>query len=338
VLLRKNDIELTSRRKAAIILTVLGARPAGEVMKYFTDEQIETLTLEVARLEKVTPELRQTVVNEFHDMCMAQDFIAEGGVDSARKVLEAAFGAEKADLVIRKIMTAMQVVPFEFLKKADPNQLLGFIQDEHPQTIALILAYMPTNQAAAILTKLPGDLRGDVAERIASMDQVPPEVIRRVESVLERKVSSLINEDITKAGGPKALVDLLQRVDRSTERLIMDMLTENNPELADEVKNMMFVFEDIIQLDDRAIQQILKEVDVKELALALKGVNDEVRNKVYRNMSERAVNMLKEDMDYMGPVKVRQVEEAQQKVVAVIRRLEEAGEIQVGRGEEDVLV
>jgi flagellar motor switch protein FliG len=252
--------------------------------------------------------------------------------------LEAAFGAEKADLVIRKIMTAMQVVPFEFLKKADPNQLLGFIQDEHPQTIALILAYMPTNQAAAILTKLPGDLRGDVAERIASMDQVPPEVIRRVESVLERKVSSLINEDITKAGGPKALVDLLQRVDRSTERLIMDMLTENNPELADEVKNMMFVFEDIIQLDDRAIQQILKEVDVKELALALKGVNDEVRNKVYRNMSERAVNMLKEDMDYMGPVKVRQVEEAQQKVVAVIRRLEEAGEIQVGRGEEDVLV
>jgi flagellar motor switch protein FliG len=338
MLLRKPDVELTPRRKAAIVLTVLGPKQAGEVLRYFTDEHIERLTLEVARLDKVTPDLRQTVVNEFHDMCMAQDFIAEGGVDNARKVLEVAFGNEKAELVIRKIITAMQVVPFEFLKKADPNQLMGFIQDEHPQTIALILAYMPTNQAAAILTKLHPELRGDVAERIASMDQVPPEVIRRVEAVLERKVSSLINEEITKAGGPKALVDLLQRVDRSTERLIMDMLGDNNPELADEVKNMMFVFEDIIQLDDRAIQQILKEVDVKELALALKGVNDDVRGKVYRNMSERAVNMLKEDMDFMGPVKVRQVEEAQQKVVAVIRRLEEAGEIQVGRGEEDVLV
>lgn len=338
MLLRRPDVDLTPRRKAAIVLTVLGPRIAGEVMKHFGEEQIESLTLEVARLEKITPEVRQNIVHEFHEMCMAQDFIAEGGVENARKVLEAAFGSEKANLVIRKIMTAMQVVPFEFLRKADPNQLLGFIQDEHPQTIALILAYMPTGSAAAVLTKLPQDLRGEVAERIASMEQVPPEVIRRVETVLERKVSSLINEEVTKAGGPKALVELLQRVDRSSERIILDMLTDNNPELAEEVKNMMFVFEDIIQLDDRAIQQVLKEVDMKELALALKGCGDEVRTKIFRNMSERAVNMLKEDMDYMGPVKMRAVEEAQQKVVAIIRRLEEAGEISVGRGEEDVLV
>ncbi len=337
-MVRKLDYDLSAKRKAAIVLTVLGPKNAAEVVKYFSDEQVEQFSLEVARLERVTPEIRASVVSEFHEMCMAQDFISEGGVDNARKVLEQAFGSDKADLVIRKILSAMQIVPFEFLKKADPNQLLGFIQDEHPQTIALILAYMPSSQAAMILTKLPQDLRGDVAERIAAMEQTPPEVIRRVEAVLERKVSSLINEEITKAGGPKALVDLLQRVDRATERLILDSLTDNNPELADEVKNMMFVFEDVIQLDDRAIQSILKEVDVKELAMALKGVNDEVRNKIYRNMSERATNMLKEDMDYMGPIKMRQVEEAQQKIVAIIRRLEEAGEISVGRGEEDVLI
>lgn len=338
MLLKRPEHDLTSRRKAAIVLTLLGSKLAGEVLKYMTEEQVEALSLEVAKLDKVTPDLRHAIVHEFHDMCMAQDFISEGGVENARRVLESAFGSEKAEMVIRKIMTAMQVVPFEFLKKADPVQLLGFIQDEHPQTIALILAYMPSQSAAAVLTKLPQDLRGEVAERIASMDQVPPEVIRRVEAVLERKVSSLINEEITKAGGPKALVDLLQRVDRSSERLILDMLTDNNPELAEEVKNMMFVFEDILTLDDRAIQAVLKEVDIKELALALKGVSDEVRNKIFKNMSERASNMLKEDMDYMGPVKMRQVEEAQQKVVAIIRRLEEAGEIQIGRGEEDVMV
>lgn len=338
LLSRRSEHELTPRRKAAIVLTVLGPRVAGEVLKYLSEEQVELLSLEVAKLEKISPDMRHAIVHEFHDMCMAQDFIAEGGVENARRVLEQAFGADRAEIVIKKIMTAMQVVPFEFLKKADPGQLLGFIQDEHPQTIALILAYMPSNQAASVLTKLPQDLRGEVAERIASMDQVPPEVIRRVEAVLERKVSSLINEEITKAGGPKALVDLLARVDRTSERLILDMLTDNNPELAEEVKNMMFVFEDILTLDDRAIQSVLKEVDIKDLGLALKGVNDEVRDKIFKNMSERASNMLKEDMDYMGPVKMRQVEEAQQKVVAIIRRLEEAGEIQIGRGEEDVLV
>ncbi len=337
-MIRRLEPELTSKRKAAIVLTVLGPQTAGAVIKHFSEDQIESLSMEVARLEKVTPELRGGVVQEFHEMCKAQDFIAEGGMENARKVLEAAFGTESAGELMKRIRAAMQVVPFEFLKKADPNQLLGFIQDEHPQTIALILAYMPNSNAAAILAKLPPDLRGDVAERIASMDQTPPEVIRRIEAVLERKISSVLNNDMSKAGGPQALVDLLQRVDRGTERLILEALTENNPELADEVKSMMFVFEDIMQLDDRAIQSVLKEVDVKELAMALKGVTEEVREKIYRNMSERAVNMLKEDMDYMGPVKVRQVEEAQQKVVSVIRRLEEAGEITIGRGEEDVLV
>ncbi|MBC8064563.1 MAG: flagellar motor switch protein FliG, partial [Chlorobia bacterium] len=244
-----------------------------------------------------------------------------------------------AEEVIKRIVAAMQVVPFEFLKKADPAQVLSFIQDEHPQTIALILAYMPINNAALILSKLPGDLRADVAGRIAMMEQTPPEVIRRVEQVLEKKVSSLISQEMTQAGGPKALVDLLNRVDRSTERMIMDSLGENNPELADTVKNMMFVFEDIVQLDDRAIQSIMKEVDMKELATALKGTPPEVQDKIYKNMSERAVSMLKEDMEFMGPVRLRVVEESQQKIVAIIRKLEESGEVVIGRsGEEDILV
>lgn len=330
--------ELSSRRKAAIILAVLGPEIASEVIRHFNEEQIEQLSLEVARLDRVSPELRAQVVDEFHEMAQAQDFIAEGGIESARKVLEHAFGEDRASELIGKVTTAMQVMPFDFLKRADPQQLLSFIQDEHPQTIALILAYMPMNQAALILTRLPEDLRAEVAERIAGMDQTPPEVIRRIEAVLEKKVSNVINTEMSKAGGPKALVDLLNRVDRATERLILEGLSENNPELADEVKNMMFVFEDIVQLDDRAIQTLLKEVDMKELATALKGVGMEVQEKIYRNMSERAVNMLKEDMDYMGPVKLRTVEESQQKIVAAIRRLEEAGEISIGRGDEDVLI
>lgn len=336
--MRKIPGEMSTRKKAAIILTVMGPEAAGSVLKRFDDDTVELLSLEVARLERVSPEQREAVVNEFHEMAIAQDIIAEGGVENAKKALEAAFGVEKADMMAQKIVTAMQVVPFEFLKRADPAQLLSFIQDEHPQTIALILAYMPMNQAALILTRLTPEMRAEVAERIASMEQTPPEVIRRVEQVLEKKVSSLLSQDMTKAGGPKALVDLLNRVDRSTERLILESLSENNPELADAVKNMMFVFEDITTLDDRAIQAILKEVDVKDLATALKGVSGEVADKIFRNMSERAVNMLREDMEFMGPVKLRLVEEAQQKIVAAIRRLEEAGEVQIGRGEEDVLV
>lgn len=336
--MRKSAQELPSRQKSAIILAVMGPEVAAEVLKHLTDEQVEAITLEMARLEKISPEVRNKIVSEFHEMAQAQDFIAEGGVDNARKALMKAFGEEQAELMIRKVVNAMQIVPFEFLKRTDPQQLLSFVQDEHPQTIAVILAYLPPAQSGTILMKLPAELRGDVAERIAVMEQTPPEVIRNIEQVLEKKMSNVISQEVSKAGGPKTLVDLLGRVDRQTERLILDSLSENNPEVADTVKNMMFVFEDILQLDDRAVQSILKEVDVKELAMALKGVGQEVQEKVFGNMSERAVNMLKEDMEFMGPVKLRNVEEAQQKIVATIRRLEEAGEISVGRGEEDVLV
>lgn len=336
--MRKKSEEISNRRKAAIIVTVLGPEFAGDILKHLSEEQIEMLSLEIARLEKVSPETKARIITEFHEMALAQEFIAEGGIENARKTLEAALGEEKAGEMVSKINNAMQVVPFDFLKKADPQQLLSFIQEEHPQTIALILAYMPVNQAAEVLSKLNSELRAEVAERIAAMETTPPEVIRNVEKVLERKVSSVVSTELTKAGGPKALVDLLGRVDRATERLILDNLSDSNPELAEEVKNMMFVFEDIVVLDDRAIQSVLKDVDTKDLATALKGVNHDVQEKIYTNMSERAVKMLKEDMEFMGPVKVRTVEEAQQKIVASIRRLEEIGEIQIGRGEEEVLV
>ncbi|HVL40370.1 MAG TPA: flagellar motor switch protein FliG [Fimbriimonadaceae bacterium] len=336
--MRKKD-ELNYKQKAAIMLMVLGPEMSGKVIRHFDDEQIEILSLELARLDKVTSEQREQTITEFYETAIAQDYIAEGGIENAKKVLEAAFGSERANEVMKRIMAAMQVVPFEFLKRADPAQVQTFIQDEHPQTIALILAYMPMNSAAQILTKLAPDLRAEVAARIASMEQTPPEVIRRVEQVLEKKVSSILSQEMTQAGGPKALVDLLNRVDRSTERLIIESLSENNPDLAEQVKNMMFVFEDIVSLDDRAVQQVMREVDVKELATALKGTKDEVQQKVFKNMSERAVEMLKEDMEFMGPVRLRVVEEAQQKIVAVIRRLEEAGELTIGRGdEEEVLV
>lgn len=337
--MRKKQEDLTNKQRAAIMLMALGPDISGNVVRCLEDEHIEALSLELARLDKVTPEQRESVISEFYESAIAQEFIAEGGVHQARQVLEAAFGSDRAEEVIKRIVAAMQVVPFEFLKKADPSQVLSFIQDEHPQTIALILAYMPLASAAMILSKLPADISADVAARIAMMEQTPPEVIRRVEQVLEKKVSSILSQEMSKAGGPKALVDLLNRVDRSAERLIIENLTDNNPDLAEIVKNMMFVFEDIVQLDDRAIQAILREVDSKELATALKGVGPEVQQKVYKNMSERAVQMLKEDMEFMGPVRLRVVEEAQQKVVAVIRRLEESGEIVIGRtGEEDMLV
>ena len=332
------EAKVTNKQKAAILLMAIGPELAGGVVRHLAEEHTEQLTLELARLDRVSPEQRRVVIEEFFEQAKAQQFIAEGGVNQARKVLEEAYGPERAEEIIKRIVAAMQVVPFDFLKQADPSQILSFIQDEHPQTIALILAYLPVASAAAILSKLPSDDRTEVAGRIAMMEQTPPEVLKRVEQVLEKKVSSVISQETTQAGGPKALVDIINRVDRSTERLIIENLADTAPELAEMVRNMMFVFEDVVVLEDKAIQSILKEVDAKELATALKGVNGNVQEKIYKNMSERAMAMLKEDMEFMGPVRMRIVEEAQQKIVGVIRRLEESGEITVTRQSEEELM
>ncbi len=328
-----------NKKKAAIMMMVLGPELSGKVMQHLENEHIEFITIEIARLDRVTPEIRNRVVEEFHQMAVAQDYIAEGGLSQAKKMLEAAFGEDRAGDMVGFITQTLQGVPFDFLRRSDPAQLATFIQDEHPQTIALILAYLPSQVTAQTLGRLPNELRADVAERIAMMDRTPPEVIRHVEHVMQKKFSAMGQANLTSAGGVRSLVEVLHNVDRATERSILEQLQSNNPELATEILNMMFVFEDITQLDDRAVQQILREVEMKELALALKGTGEEVQQKIFLNMSERAAEMVKEDMEFMGPVKMRNVEEAQQKIVAVIRRLEEAGEISVGRGgEEEMLV
>ena len=324
---------LTTRQKTAALLVALGPESVAKIFKHLRDEEVENMTLEIARLGKISSETRRNIVAEFHEMCMAQEVISEGGIDEARRALEAAFGVEKANEVVGRVVQSMQVMPFDFVKKTDPQQLLSFIQDEHPQTIALILSHLSSQQGAAVLSGLPQDARAEVARRIAIMDRTPPEVVREIERVLERKLSSaVVSQAFSSVGGVKALVQVLNFVDRTTEKTILESLSENNPDLAEEIKKLMFVFEDIIMLDDNSIQKVLREVDGKELALALKGVGEEVQQRIYRNMSERAASMLKEDMEFMGPVRLRQVEEAQQRIVGVIRRLEEAGEIIVARG------
>ena len=336
--MRTGHGHVSFKRKAAILLTALGQEATGAILKCMAEEDAERISLEVARLERIDPEIRGEVINEFRDMCEAQDYVSQGGLDHAEAYLKAAYGDKKSAEMIERVRRALQVVPFDFLKNTDPAQLLSFLQDEHPQTIALVLAYVRPAHAAAILARLPAEVRSDVAERLVVMDRTPPDVVRRVEAVLERKLSSVVTQDLTSAGGPKALVDVLANVDRATERAILDSLTETNPELAEEVKNMMFVFEDIINLDDRSVQQILKEVDMKEVATACKGTSAEVQEKMFKNMSERASTQLKEDMEFMGPTRVRVVEEAQQRIVAIIRRLEEAGELELSRGGEDEIL
>jgi flagellar motor switch protein FliG len=301
-------------------------------MKQLAQHEVELITLEIARMGTITPETRQEIIEEFYNLCLAQEFIAEGGVDAAKRTLEAAFGFDQANEIVGKVIQALEVEPFEFVKRADASQVITFIQNEHPQTIALILAYLQPSQSALILAGLAVEVRAEVARRLATLDKTAPDVIREVESVLERKLSVVMEQDFSHAGGVRQLVQVLNWVDRSTEKNILESLSESSPEIAEEVKKMMFVFEDIVLLDDKAIQQVLKEIDSKELSVALKGVGDNVAQRIYKNMSERASAMLKEDMEYMGAVRLRAVEEAQQKIVNVIRKLEEQGELVIARG------
>ncbi len=324
--------------KAAVLLVTLGPELAGDIFKHLNEREIEDLTLEIARLDKVDSAVKDQVLEEFHEMLMAHEFITSGGIDYARSVLEKALGPGRAMEIINGLTSSLQVKPFDFVRKADPAHLLNFIQNEYPQTIALILSYLDANQAAQIIPKLPVDIQADVAKRIAQMDRTSPDVLREVERVLERKLSALVSEEYTSTGGIQAIVDILNQVDRGTEKSILENLEEDDPDLAEEIKKRMFVFEDITLLDDRAVQQVLREVDSKELALALKSVEDRVREKVFNNMSKRAASMLQEDMEFMGPVRLRDVEDAQQRIVNIIRRLEEAGEIIIARGGEEQLV
>ncbi len=330
--------DYTGVQKAAILLIALGPEKSASIFKHLKEEEIEELTLEIANTRSISPQTKEDVLNEFYQVCLAQQYIAEGGIGYAKELLEKALGEEKAQGVISKLTASLQVRPFEFVRKTDPSQLLNFIQDEHPQTIAMILSYLSAGQAAVIIGSLVPEKQADVAKRIAMMDRTSPDVIKEVERVLERKLSALVNQDYTIVGGVDAIVNILNTVDRGTEKHIMETLEIEEPELADEIRKKMFVFEDILLLDDRAIQRVLRDVDNNDLGVALKAANEDVQNVIFKNMSKRLATMIKEDMEYMGPVRMKDVEEAQQKIVGIIRKLEDSAEIVISRGGGDEIV
>ncbi len=330
--------ERTGREKAAMLLISIGPERSAEIFKHLKEEEIEQLTLEIANIRTVTPEEKEKVMEEFYQICLAQEYIAEGGIGYAKEILEKALGSQKALDVINKLTVSLQVRPFEFVRKADPSQLLNFIQKEHPQTIALILAYLKPQQASVVLAALPQDKQADVARRIAIMDRTSPEVIKEVERILEKNLSSLVTEDFTAAGGVQSIVNILNSVDRGTEKYIMETLEIEDTDLAEEIRKRMFVFEDILTLDNRSIQRFLRDVENNQLAIALKGATEEVQKIIFSNMSKRLSEMIKEDIEFMGPVRLKDVEEAQQKIVNIIRKLEDAGEIVISRGGGDEII
>lgn len=330
--------ELTGVQKAAVLLIALGPEKSADIFKHLKEEEIEELTLEIANTRSVSPQVKEKVLEEFYQVCLAQQYIAEGGIAYAKELLDKALGGDRAQEVISKLTASLQVRPFEFVRKTDPSQVLNFIQDEHPQTIAMILSYLTPAQAAMIMSALSSEVQSDVAKRIATMDRTSPDVVKEVERVLERKLSSLINQDYTIVGGVDAIVNILNTVDRSTEKHIMESLEIEEPELADEIRKKMFVFEDIMLLDDRAIQRVLRDVDNSDLSIALKSANEDVQNTIFKNLSKRLAAMIREDMEFMGPVRMKDVEEAQQKIVGVIRKLEDSGEIVISRGGGDEIV
>jgi flagellar motor switch protein FliG len=332
--------KLSGRHKAAILMIALGTEVSANVFKHLTEQEIEDLTLEISNAHKVAPEQRKQIVDEFFQTARAQEYISQGGIGYAKQILEKALGTDQANKVIQRLTSTLQVRPFDFMRKSDPQQILNFIQNEHPQTIALVLSYLEPDQAASVLSALPEDSQADIAMRIAQMDRTSPEIISLVERILEKKVSNTsVNQDYTQTGGVASIVNVLNGVDRSTEKNILDQLEQLDPDLAEEIKKRMFVFEDIIILDDRAIQRVIRESENEDLILAMRTASDEVKDLIFHNMSDRMAASFKEEMEYMGPVRLHDVEEAQTRIVNTIRRLEDAGEIVIARGKgDDVIV
>ncbi len=330
--------DIPGRRKAAILLVVLGPEKAAQVMKHLDEADVEMLTIEIANLGQISDEEKRAVLQEFSEILKAREMLTAGGIEYAKKVLEKAFGPEKAMKIIERLVSSLQVKPFEFVKKADPLQLVNFLQNEHPQVIALVLSYLEPTMASQILGALPEELQIEVIKRIALLERTSPEIVKEIERSLERKLSGIVSQQFSKVGGVETAAEIMNNIDRQTEKTIMERLSQESPELAEEIRRRMFVFEDILKLDDRSIQLVLREVDTKDLAVALKGASDEVKEKIFKNMSKRAAQLLKDELEFMGPVRVKDVEEAQQKIINVIRRLEEAGEIVIARGGGEELI
>jgi len=327
---------MTGKEKAAVLLMMLGPELSALVLKHLDDALIELLTKEIASKSKVASVVADSVLEEFSQLSIARDYLARGGPEFAREILERALGVQKALDILKRLAASSQPRPFDFARKTQPSQLLSVIQNEHPQTLALIMSYLDPAQAAQLLAFLAPETQAEVAARMALMDRASPDAVRDVEKMLERKLSSFVAQEYAQVGGIQSVVDVLNRVDRATEKSILESMERNDPQLAEEIKKRLFVFEDIVLLDDRSVQRVLREVDYdKELPLALKAASIEVKAKIFRNMSKRAAEMLQESIQFLGPVRLRDVEQAQQSIVNIIRRLEEEGEIVIARGGED---
>ena len=312
----KKEKGMTGKQKAALLLISLGPEVSAAIYKHLNEEEIERLTLEISGVKKVEASVKEEIIEEFHNIALAQDYISQGGIGYAKTVLEKALGKDHAQAIINRLTSSLQVRPFDFARRADPSQILNFIQNEHPQTIALILSYLEAEQAGMILSSLPQEMQADIAKRIATMDSTSPEVISEIEAVLERKLSSTVTQDYTETGGVDAVVEVLNGVDRTTEKTILDALEIQDPELAEEIRKRMFVFEDIVTLDNRSIQRIIRDCENEDLILSLKVSSEEVKEVLFRNMSQRMAESFQEEMEIMGPVRLRDVEEAQSRIVS----------------------
>ncbi len=330
--------KISAATKAAAVIVALGAEQASDVYKHLREDEVERLSVEVARLQRMDQEQLQDIVHDFYGLCVTQKVISEGGIVYARDVLEKAFGPQQANSLMERVTQAMQVRAFEFVRKANYRTLMMMLQNEHPQTIAFVLSYAKADQASKIISELPRDTQLDVIQRIAKLESVSPEIVDTVEKVLEKRFATVVSVDMTEIGGVNYVADIINHTDRTTEKHIFDELNKKDPVLSENIRKLMFVFEDIVTLDDMSIQRFLREVDSQDLAIAIKGSNEEVKNILLSNISTRARENILADIEYLHNVRLRDVEEAQQKIVNVIRRLEESGEIVIARGGGDEII
>jgi flagellar motor switch protein FliG len=331
--------DLSGVRKSAILLLSLSEEQAAEILKRLPPEAVEEVSREIAGIREISVDTRKEIFGEFYNLALANSYLSEGGLEYAKGLIRKSLNSADADRIIKQVTQQVQTTPFSFLQKAESENLLTFIQDEHPQTIALILAHLPSQKASEILVGLPSQKQIEVVKRVANMEQTNPEVIKEVERGLEHRLSDIVSQTFEKAGGVDTVAEILNLADRSTEKGIMEGLEAEDPDLVEQIRRLMFVFEDILLVNDKGIQSVLKEVDNEELALALKTASEDLKQKIFKNMSERAAQLIQEDMQYMGPVRVSDVESAQQKIVDIVRRLEDAGEIIIaGRGGEKEMV
>jgi len=332
------DGNLTPRQKAAQVVIALGVDIASGIYKHLLEDEIEKLTYEITQQESIPPDVTDQVIDEFYGLCVAQKVYIEGGVSYAKNVLEKAFGVQQGNALLERVTKTLRTKAFEFVRKADYKNLLNMIVNEHPQTIALILSYARPDQASSIISELPKSIRVDVVERIAKMDRTSPEIVRQVERILENKFQSVLSFDLLEVGGINYIAEIMNNIDRGTEKYIFDELSKTDHKLSEEIRKRMFIFEDIVILDPMSIQRFLREIDTKEMSIALKGANKDVSDLIFENMSQRMGETVKSEMEFLHNVRVRDVEEAQQKIVAIIRRLEEEGEIVTSKGGKDEII